>query len=226
MLFRSDIKIEGLSTEIMSKALYQAKEGRMHILGIMNECISEPKDDVSQYAPRFSAMKIPVDMIGAVIGSGGETIRSICKEHSVEINIEDDGTVMIAATNKDSSDSARKVITGLVSKPKEGEVYKATVKEIREGLGAIMEFLPKTQGLLHISQLAYERVDDVGKVLSVGEKVEVKLIEITRDGKYRLSRKALLPKPEGYVERERPANDERHHSSSARPNQRSGGNRR
>lgn len=191
-----DIKIEGLSTEIMSKALNQAKIGRLHILEIMNSVIAEPKEDISEYAPRFLAVKIPTDSIGAVIGPGGDTIRTICKENNVEINIEDDGTVMIAGTNKESSENAKKVILALTAKPKEGEIYKATVKELREGLGAIMEFLPKTQGLLHISQVAHERVDDVSKYLTVGDKIDVKLIEITKDGKYRLSRKAILPKTE------------------------------
>jgi len=191
-----DIKIEGLSTEIMSKALNQAKTGRLHILEIMNSVIAEPKEDISEYAPRFLAVKIPTDSIGAVIGPGGDTIRTICKENNVEINIEDDGTVMIAGTNKESSENAKKVILALTAKPKEGEIYKATVKELREGLGAIMEFLPKTQGLLHISQVAHERVDDVSKYLTVGDKIDVKLIEITKDGKYRLSRKAILPKTE------------------------------
>lgn len=191
-----DIKIEGLSTEIMSKALNQAKIGRLYILEIMNSVIAEPKDDISEYAPRFLAVKIPTDSIGAVIGPGGDTIRTICKENNVEINIEDDGTVMIAGTNKESSENAKKIILALTAKPKEGEIYKATVKELREGLGAIMEFLPKTQGLLHISQVAHERVDDVSKYLTVGDKIDVKLIEITKDGKYRLSRKAILPKTE------------------------------
>lgn len=195
-----DIKIEGLSTEIMSKALTQAKEGRYHILGIMNELIDKPKDDISDYAPRYTAIKIPTDMIGAVIGTGGETIRAISKENNVEINISDDGTVMIAGTNKETSENARRVIMGLVAKPKEGEIYKATVKDLREGLGAFVEFLPKTQGLLHISQIAHERVEDVSKYLSVGDKIEVKLIEISRDGKYRLSRKVLLPRPESHKE--------------------------
>lgn len=195
-----DIKIEGLSTEIMSNALMQAKEGRYHILGIMNEVISQPKEDISEYAPRFTAIKIPTDMIGAVIGTGGETIRAISKENNVEINISDDGTVMIAGTNKETSENARKVIMGLVAKPKEGEIYRGTVKDLREGLGAFVEFLPKTQGLLHISQIAHERVEDMTKHLSVGDKIEVKLIEISRDGKYRLSRKVLLPRPEGHKE--------------------------
>ncbi|MBE2189641.1 MAG: polyribonucleotide nucleotidyltransferase [Desulfobulbaceae bacterium] len=195
-----DIKIEGLSLEIMKTALNQAKIGRLHILNIMNQIIDTPKDDISQYAPRYTSMTIPQDMIGAVIGTGGETIRGLCKDYGVEINIEDDGTVLIASTSKEASDQVVLVIEGLVSKPKEGEIYHATVKEIREGLGAFVEILPKTQGLLHISQIAYEKVENVADVLTVGDKIDVKLLEITRDGKFRLSRKALLTPPEGYVE--------------------------
>lgn len=190
-----DIKIEGLSTKIMAEALEQAKIGRFHILEIMNQTLNIPREDISQFAPRFTSIKIPQDTIGAVIGSGGETIRGICKDYGVEINIEDDGTVLVASASKEASDQAIAVIHGLTQKPKEGEVYMARVKEVREGLGALMEFLPKTQGLLHISQLAHERVENVADVVSVGDKFEVKLLEITRDGKYRLSRKALMERP-------------------------------
>lgn len=205
-----DIKIEGLSVEILTKALAQAREGRLHILGIMNQTLDTPREDISQYAPRFSTIKIPTDTIGAVIGTGGETIRSICKEHNVEINIEDDGTVQIASTSKDNADAAIKVIRQLTSKPEEGQIYMGTVKEIREGLGAFVEILPKTQGLLHISQITHERLENVADAIQVGDKFEVKLLEITKDGKYRLSRKALLPVPEGFTPREeRPRRDDR-----------------
>lgn len=219
-----DIKIEGLSIEIMKTALEQAKAGRFHILNIMNEIISEPRPDISQYAPRYTSMTIPQDMIGAVIGQGGETIRGICKDYNVEINIEDDGTVLIASTSKENSEQVVKIIETLVSKPKEGEIYKGTVKEIREGLGAFIEILPKTQGLLHISQIAYERFANIEDVLKVGDKIDVKLLEITRDGKMRLSRKALLTPPEGYVEpqpgpRER---DNRDNRDNRRSNDRGG----
>ncbi len=190
-----DIKIEGLSVEIMRQALEQAKKGRLHILEIMNRTIDQPRTDLSPYAPRFTAIKIPTDMIGAVIGPGGEVIRSICRETNTEINIEEDGTVLIAATNSTSAEEATKMIQALVQKPVEGEIYRGTVKEVREGLGAIVEFLPKTQGLLHISQIAHERVTNLKDFVKVGDKFDVKLIEISPDGKYRLSRKALIPIP-------------------------------
>jgi polyribonucleotide nucleotidyltransferase len=188
-----DIKIdEGLSTDFLRKALEQAKAGRLHILGIMNKCIAEPAKELSPYAPRYESIKIPQDTIGAVIGTGGETIRSITRETGAEINIAEDGTVLIASTSREASEAAIKMIRGLTAKPELGGIYTCTVKEIREELGAFCEFLPKTQGLLHISQIAKERVSKVSDVLSLGEKFEVKLLEITRDGKYRLSRKALL----------------------------------
>ncbi len=191
-----DIKIdEGLSVEFMRKALEQAKEGRMHILNIMNQCIDTPNKELSQYAPRFETIKIPQDTIGAVIGQGGETIRTITRETGTEINIEEDGTVLIAATTKEASDAAKEYIYKLTKKPEVGEIYKSClVKEIRNNLGAFVEFLPKTSGLLHISLIAHERVDDISKYIKVGDKIDVKLIEI-KDGKYRLSRKALLPRP-------------------------------
>ncbi len=213
--FQMDIKIEGLSMDIMKVALNQAKVGRLHILEIMNKSIDVPREDISAYAPRFSSLKIPTDTIGAVIGQGGDTIRSICKDWNVEINIDPDGTVQVASTSKENSDNAIKVIMGLTRKPEEGEIYLGTVKEVREGLGAIMEILPKVQGLLHISQITHERLENVGDAVKVGEKFEVKLVEITREGKYRLSRKVLLPRPEGMPEprEQRPQSDDRRPSS-------------
>ena len=195
-----DIKIEGLPLSIMSQALEQARQGRLHILSIMNDTIIQPRQDISPYAPRFSTMQIPVESIGAVIGSGGETIRSIVKETGAEIDIDDNGIITIAATSGESSDNAKKMIEDIIKKPEEGEIYEGTVKEIREGMGAFVEFIPKKQGLLHISQIAHERTESIGAVLKVGDKIEVKLLEITPDGKYRLSRKALLPRPEGMPE--------------------------
>ena len=229
-----DIKIEGLSTAIMAEALEQARIGRLHILGIMNSVLGSPREDISSFAPRFTSIKIPQDTIGAVIGTGGETIRGICKEYGVEINIEDDGTVLVASASKEASDAAIAVINGLTAKPKEGEIYMARVKEVREGLGALMEFLPKTQGLLHISQVAHERIENVGDVVKVGDKFEVKLLEITRDGKFRLSRKALLERPAGMPEekeraprsesddRDRGRDDHRGRDDRGRDNRRGG----
>jgi len=213
-----DIKIDGISFDIMTKALEQAKKGRLHILGIMNEAIDKPRADLSPYAPRFTTLKIPQDQIGAVIGSGGETIRQISSDNNVDINIEDDGTTVIAAVDAESANKALETIKGILQKPEEGKVYEGVVKEIREGMGAFIEFLPKKSGLLHISQIAYERIDKIEDVMKVGDKIEVKLLEITRDGKFRLSRRALLPKPEGWEERPPRRRDD------SRGNSRGGGN--
>ncbi len=204
-----DIKIEGLSWDILSTALYQAKEGRMHILGIMNDLIDAPRSDISQYAPRFLTMAIPEDKIGAVIGSGGETIRAIVKETTAEVEIKDDGTVIIASVNLQDGEKARDMIEAIIKDPVDGENYVGVVKEIKEGIGAIIEFMPKKQGLLHISEISHEHVRNVEDVLKVGDTVEVKLIESTRDGKYRLSRKVLLPKPEGMSDEDFKKSNER-----------------
>jgi len=196
-----DIKIQGISMEVVKTALYQARDGRLHILDIMSQAIETPANDLSPFAPRLTTIQIPVEMIGAVIGSGGETIRSIVAESGAEINIEEDGTVVIAAVSGESSQKAVSMIRALTEQPEAGKVYTGKVVQIREGLGAIVEFLPKKSGLLHISQLEHHRVENVDDVLSVGDRVEVKLLEIQDDGKFRLSRKALLPLPEGMEER-------------------------
>ena len=219
-----DIKIEGLSWDILRTALQQAKEGRMHILGIMNELIAQPRSDVSAYAPRFLTMSIPEDKIGAVIGSGGETIRSIVKETNAEVDIKDDGTVIIASVNSEDGEKAREMIEAIIKDPVDGENYEGVVKEIKEGIGAIIEFMPKKQGLLHISEIAYEHVNNVEDVLKVGDVVEVKLVESTRDGKYRLSRKVLLPKPEGMSDEDYKRSTER--SMTPRNNHRRNDDRR
>lgn len=210
-----DIKIEGISFEIMRQALKQARDGRMHILSIMNQTLPKPKPDLSPYAPRFLKIKIPTDTIGTVIGTGGETIRSITSRTNTEIFIEQDGTVTISSANLDNAREAQRIIEQLTKKPQVGEVYFCEVKEIREGLGAIVEFLPKQQGLLHISQISYDRVEDVSDYVNVGDKLELKLIEVTPDGKYRLSLKAMQP---GYVARgNKPKNDRERDQRKTKP---------
>lgn len=186
-----DIKIEGISFEIMRQALKQAREGRLHILEIMNQTIDKPREDLSPYAPRFLKIKIPTDTIGAVIGTGGENIRSITARTNTDIYIEQDGTVTISSANLEDAREAQRIIEQMTRKPQVGEVYYSEVKEIRAGLGAIVEFLPKQQGLLHISQISSDRVSDISQYVNVGDKLELKLIEVTPDGKYRLSLKAL-----------------------------------
>ncbi|MGQ9818312.1 MAG: polyribonucleotide nucleotidyltransferase [Candidatus Kapaibacteriales bacterium] len=198
-----DIKIEGLSIDTMRSALEQAKQARLFILEKMNSVLDKPRSDISPYAPRFTSIKIPTETIGLVIGSGGETIRSIAKETNSSINIEENGTVLIASSSKEDARNAIKMIEAIVRKPEVGDTYTGEVKEIREGLGAIVEFLPRKTGLLHISNIDYKKINRIGDVLNVGDKIDVKLVEITKDGKYKLSRKALLPKPSTYQPRER-----------------------
>ncbi|MGA9362852.1 MAG: polyribonucleotide nucleotidyltransferase [Bacteroidota bacterium] len=189
--FQMDIKIKGISFEIVERALQQAREGRLQILEIMNQAISEPRKELSGYAPRLTSLKIPVDMIGAVIGPGGKTIRHIVKESGAEVNIEEDGTVVIASVNKQSTDLAREMIERITEVPEVGKVYKATVRKIMD-FGAFCEFLPGKEGLLHISQIDTRRVNKVSDVLKVGDVLDVRLVKIDEEGRFNLSRKVLL----------------------------------
>jgi len=188
-----DIKIQGISYDIMEKALAQAKEGRLHILKIMNEAISEARSNISQYAPRIFTTKIPTDKIGTVIGPGGKVIQKIQKDFNVEINIEDDGTVCIAGQDAQLAKEAKEYIKWLTAEPEVGKNYTGKIMKITD-FGAFVEILPGTQGLLHISQIDNKRVNKVTDVLKEGETVKVKLIAI-EGGKFSLSRKALLKEP-------------------------------
>ena len=192
--FQMDIKIRGISFEIMARALEQAKEGRQHILGIMERTIAEPRKELSQYAPRMTTMKIPVDMIGAVIGPGGKVIKNIVQQTGAEVNIEDDGTVIIAAVSGEASDKAREMIERLVESPEVGKTYKGTIKRMMD-FGVFVEFLPGKEGLLHISQIDHKRVNKVEDVFKLGDEVEIKLMEIDDMGRFNLSRKALIENP-------------------------------
>ncbi|MCB0702000.1 MAG: polyribonucleotide nucleotidyltransferase [Ignavibacteriae bacterium] len=218
-----DIKIGGLSVEIMKKALNQAKEGRLHILDKMNETIQTKNEELSKFAPRFTTLQVEKDEIGTVIGSGGDTIRDITKQSNAVININDDGVVTIATNNDDDAQIALNMIKRLLEKPEEGKVYTGKVDSVREGLGAIVEFLPKKKGLVHISEIQWERTETVGDHLEEGQEIQVKLLEATRDGKYRLSIRALLDKPEGFVER--PPRPPRDKDDRNKGGNRGGGNR-
>jgi polyribonucleotide nucleotidyltransferase len=188
--FQMDIKIQGISFEIMEKALHQAKEGRMHILGKMNEAISKPKDSLSPYAPRLITMSIATEQIGLVIGPGGKTIQGMQRLFGVDINIEDDGTIHIASPNRESAQSAKEYIKKLTATPEVGEIYDGVVTKIVD-FGAFVEILPGKEGLLHISEIDNKRVNKVSDYLKVGDKVTVKLLKV-EGGKYSLSRKKLL----------------------------------
>ncbi len=185
-----DIKIQGISFEIMEKALNQAKDGRVHILGKMSEALSAPREAISPYAPSLIFIQIDPEKIGAVIGSGGKVIQGIQKDFGVEINIEEDGKVSIAGVNTEDARKAKEFIKGIVTDPEIGNEYEGKVIKIMD-FGAFVEFVPGIQGLLHISQIANERVNKVTDVLKEGETIKIKLIKM-ENGKFSLSRKALL----------------------------------
>jgi len=190
--FQMDIKIAGVTPEIMSKALQQAKEGRMHILGIMANTLPAPRAEVSELAPKVLSIKVPEEMIGAVIGTGGKTIKSIAQQSGAEINIDDDGTVMIYGSNNASAQAGKRLVLAIIEKPEVGKIYHGTVKRIVD-FGAFIEILPGKEGLCHISKLAKTRVKQVSDVLQVGQEVDVKLIEIDRMDRLNLSYVDALP---------------------------------
>ncbi|MDE5629712.1 MAG: polyribonucleotide nucleotidyltransferase [Muribaculaceae bacterium] len=208
-----DIKCDGLSYEILEKALMQARDGRLHILDIIEQTIPAPREDFKPHVPRIVTMIIPKELIGAVIGPGGKIIQGIQEESGATVSIdeiEEGGYIEVAAANKDAIDRALAMINAIVELPEEGHVYEGTVRSIMD-FGAFVEFMPHRDGLLHISEIAWERLDDMAASgLKEGDKVQVKLIEIDKKtGKYRLSMRALLPKPEGWVEAPRAPRGER-----------------
>jgi polyribonucleotide nucleotidyltransferase len=224
-----DIKIDGLSMEVMREALNQAKAGRLHILDAMYECQPEARPEVKPHTPRMEKLIIDKEFIGAVIGPQGKVIQEIQRETGTTINIEEvgnTGEVSIFATEKESLQRAIDWVKGLTAIPEVGSVYEGTVKSIKE-FGAFVEFLPKKEGLLHISEISWKRLDTMDGVLNDGDKVKVKLVGIDqKTGKYKLSRKALMPKPEGYVERpERPQGDRPQRRDGDRGGDRQGGDR-
>lgn len=201
-----DIKVDGLSMDIMREALQQAKKGRMHILDAMYECIAEHREDVKPQAPRMKKIIIDSEFIGAVIGPGGKIIQEIQKTTGTTINIEEvgkTGEVSIYSVNKENLDKAVAWVNSIVAIPEIGDEYEGTVKGIKE-FGAFVEFLPGKQGLLHISEIMWKRLENMDNVFTEGDQVRVKLIGVDpKTGKYKLSRKALLPKPEGHTEHRR-----------------------
>jgi polyribonucleotide nucleotidyltransferase len=186
-----DIKIKGISTDIMREAMARAKDARLYIIGKMEEAITGPRESLSQHAPRILTTKVGVDEIGLVIGPGGKTIRDIQEKTGATVNIEDDGTVTIAHSEAAGGDLAVEMVKNLVAKPEVGKVYKGKVKSIKN-FGAFVEILPGKEGLLHISKIAKERIERVEDVLQLGDEVEVKLLGLDDHGKMDLSRKDLL----------------------------------
>jgi polyribonucleotide nucleotidyltransferase len=195
-----DIKIHELSKDIMHRALEQARVGRLFILGKMLEALSEPRKEISPYAPTINTITINPDKIRDVIGPGGKTIRSIQNDTNTSIMIEDDGTVKIAAFSKEEAEAATEMINEITREPEVGGIYEGTVIKITD-FGAFVQILPGTDGLVHISQLANRRITRVSDVVKEGEKIKVKVLEIGRDGKIRLSHKALLEEGHGHASR-------------------------
>src|SRR5665213_1615684 len=194
-----DIKVDGLSMDIMRQALNQAKQGRLHILDAMYKCLPEHREDVKPHAPRMVKLIIDSEFIGAVIGPGGKIIQEIQKATGATINITEvgkTGEVSIFSADKESLDKAVAWVNSIVAVPEVGDVFEATVKSIKE-FGAFVEFLPGKQGLLHISEIMWKRLENMDNVFNEGDKVKVKLVGVDpKTGKFKLSRKALLPKPE------------------------------
>jgi polyribonucleotide nucleotidyltransferase len=194
--FQMDVKVAGISEDILRSALKQAKAGREHILGIMNETISNGREDISAFAPKITMIKIAVDKIREIIGPGGKVIRAIQEESGATIEVDDDGTVKIAAVGKESSDIALKRIDEITAEAEIGKIYEGVVKSI-VNFGAFIEILPGKDGLLHISEIAHRRIEKVEDVMQLGDVVRVKVIDINGDGKVRLSKKVLEDAPEG-----------------------------
>jgi polyribonucleotide nucleotidyltransferase len=207
-----DIKVDGLSYEVLEKALEQARQGRMHIMGEMLKVIPEPRADYKPFVPRIVQIRIAAEFIGAVIGKGGETIQKIQKETGTIINIDEEpipgtnmteGVVDIASDNAENMQKALDWIKGICAVPEVGQVYHGKVVSILE-FGAFIEIMPGKEGLLHVSEIAWTKTEKVEDVLAVGDEVDVKLLEYDpKAGKMRLSMRALTEKPEGYVEPER-----------------------
>jgi len=201
-----DIKIQGITKEIMQVALAQAKEARLHILGKMVDAVGGAKEEVSQFAPRLYTMKINPEKIRDIIGKGGATIRALTEETGCTIDIGEDGTITIASTDADKAEFAKKRIAEITAEAEVGKVYEGPITKILE-FGALVNILPGKDGLLHISQIAHQRVENVTDFLTEGQVVKVKVLETDEKGRIKLSMKALLERPEGFVEEERPRRD-------------------
>ena len=195
-----DIKVDGISFDIMRQALEQAHRGRLHLLELMAQTLPAPRPEISPLAPRIYTVTIPKSKIGELIGPGGKNVRAIQENTGVDINIEEDGTVTVASNNPEMAQKALELIRAQMEEPEVGKIYKGTVRRV-EPYGAFVEILPGTDGLLHVSELDWKRVEKVEEYLQVGDEIEVKLLDFERGGKLRLSRKALLPKPDGWVDR-------------------------
>jgi polyribonucleotide nucleotidyltransferase len=203
-----DVKIPGLSKAIMDQALHQAKEARLAVLGVMTKTLDKPRKDLSKHAPRIVTIQINPDRIKDVVGPLGKNIRSIIERTGCKIDIEDTGAVKIASPSPEAIEEAIALVKGSSQEAEVGEVYTGKVKKIVD-FGAFVEILPGIDGLVHISQLARERVGKVTDVLKVGDEIKVKVLEIDSNGKIRLSRRALLSEEEGTGDYDRNKRDKR-----------------
>jgi polyribonucleotide nucleotidyltransferase len=217
-----DIKIEGLDLQIMTEALAQAKEGRLHILGEMDKALAEPRADLSPFAPRIVTLQINPEKIGDLIGPKGKTIRGIQDETGAELTVDDTGLVTIAAVGGDAMQRARQMVQAITAEPEIGATYEGTVKTTT-AFGAFVEIMPGTEGLVHISELKHGRTEKTEDVVNKGDRVTVKLLDRDERGRLRLSMKALVPRPEGMPEDEpRPPRGE---GDGERPRSENGGER-
>ncbi|MCK5788837.1 MAG: polyribonucleotide nucleotidyltransferase, partial [Chlamydiia bacterium] len=223
-----DIKVDGLPYNILEEALEQARVGRLHILGEMAKTITEPRAEYKPHVPRIEQISIPKEFIGAIIGPGGKIIQEIQATTNTTIVLEevgDQGVIDVFAVDKASVEAALERIKAIVAQPEEGEIYKGKIKSITT-FGAFVEIMPGKEGLLHVSEISWERVNNVEDVLNTGDEIEVKLLEVNKaTGKLKLSARALLPKPEGYVERA-PRSDNRSRDRGSRDRDRGSRDRR
>jgi len=220
-----DIKIAGITPEIMAEALQRAQDARFYILGKMLEVIDAPRPNLKPHVPRIESVKVPIDKIGAIIGPGGKNIRALQEETNTKIDIDDDGTVYIASTDSVGFEEARDRILSLTETPEIGRIYTGKCVRVAD-FGAFIEILPGLDGLVHVSQLASERVEKVEDVVNVGDELTVMVIDVSPEGKIRLSRKALL---EGWTAEEAREHDNANRSKSSggsRGGGYSGGDRR
>jgi len=211
-----DIKLNGVSLEVCSEALVKAKAARLQILEVMKKAIPEPRKELSPYAPRIITLHIDPDKIRDIIGPGGKIINKMIEEFEVEIDIEQDGTVFVTALNQENSEKAIKRINDITKEVEIGEEYEGTVTQIIKGqnngdeIGAIVEILPGHDGMVHISNIDWKRVNKVTDYLNIGDKVKVKVMGIDKEkNRIELSRKELLPKPEGFIEERKPSGPRR-----------------
>ncbi|RMF07370.1 MAG: polyribonucleotide nucleotidyltransferase, partial [Candidatus Neomarinimicrobiota bacterium] len=215
-----DLKIEGISFDLLAEALEQARKGRLYILDLMYQALPEPKE-MSPHAPRIMSLQIDPEKIGGLIGPGGKTIKKIIADTECSIDVDDDGTVVVANPDARKCQDAVELIRSLTMDPEVGDEFDATVTRIM-AFGAFVEFAPGREGLVHISELDWNRTERVEDVVKIGDKVKVRLIRIDDQGRFDFSRKVLLPKPENYVEGRHGHGDRRPHRSGG-PHHRSGG---